>query len=167
MRLYIHARDANLNQTLELTMQKPLVFMMSVAAVVLLVSGCAGPEKKFGRGLSNVTEVARLGELRRSIEQTAIFYSPQEGYTRGFMTGLNKTLARTGLGVYEIVTFPIPSYEPIWTNYLAANPVFPASYHPNLIAGPEFDTDTSVGFSGGDFAPFIPGSRFHIFAPIH
>jgi hypothetical protein len=23
--------------------------------------------------------------------------------------------------------------------------------------------DTSLGFSGGDIIPFIPGSRFHIF----
>lgn len=167
MRLYIHALEANLNQTLEFTMQKPLVPILSVAAVALLITGCAGPEKKFSRGLSNVTEVARLGEWRRSIEQTAIFYSPEEGYTRGFMTGLNKTIARTGLGVYEIVTFPIPSYDPIWTNYLAANPVYPASYHPSLVAGPLFETDTSVGFSGGDIAPFVPGSRFHIFDPIH
>jgi len=148
-------------------MQKSLVLVISVAAVALLATGCAGPEKKFGRGLSNVTEFARLGELRRSIEQTAVFYSPQEGYTRGFITGLNKSLARTGLGVYEIVTFPIPSYDPVLTNYLSPNPVFPDSYHPHLIAGPEFDTDTSLGFSGGDIAPFVPGSRFHIFDQVH
>jgi hypothetical protein len=26
-----------------------------------------------------------------------------------------------------------------------------------------FDTDTYMGFSGGDVAPFIPGSRFRVF----
>jgi hypothetical protein len=26
-----------------------------------------------------------------------------------------------------------------------------------------FATDTNLGFSGGDVAPFIPGSRFRIF----
>ena len=26
-----------------------------------------------------------------------------------------------------------------------------------------FDTDTYTGFSGGDVAPFIPGSRFRVF----
>ena len=32
----------------------------------LLVSGCAGPEQKLGRGVNNMTEITRLGELRRS-----------------------------------------------------------------------------------------------------
>ena len=26
-----------------------------------------------------------------------------------------------------------------------------------------FDTDTYTGFSGGDIAPFLPGSRFKVF----
>jgi hypothetical protein len=26
-----------------------------------------------------------------------------------------------------------------------------------------FATDTAIGYSGGDVAPFIPGSRFRIF----
>lgn len=148
-------------------MQKSLILMMSVAAMALLATGCAGPEKKFGRGMANLTEIVRWGECRRSVEQTAVFYSPEEGYTRGFMTGLNRTLARTGLGVYELVTFPIPSYDPILTDYLDPNPVYPDSYRPNLVAGQNFATDTSLGYSSGDIMPMIPGSRFHIFEPVH
>ncbi len=129
----------------------------------LFTSGCAGPEQKFGRGLSNTLEITRLGEMRYSIEQTAIFESPSAGYTAGAVSGLNRTLARTGLGLYEIVTAPIPPYHPIWTSYLSPGPVYPDSYKPGLVSGPTFDTDTYAGFSGGDVAPFIPGSRFRVF----
>lgn len=148
-------------------MRKPLLLSLGVVCVALMATGCAGPEKKFSRGITNVTEFARLGEIQRSIEQTAVFYSPEQGYTLGFVSGLNKSLARTGLGVYEIVTFPIPSYDPIWTDYLTPNPAHPANNPPQLLAGPEFDTDTSMGFSGGAIAPFVPGSRFHIYAQPH
>jgi len=141
--------------------------MLSVLGLAVLATGCAGPEKKFGRGLANVTEIVRWGECRRSVEQTAVFYSPEEGYTRGFITGLNRTLARTGLGVYELVTFPIPSYDPILTDYFSPNPPYPDSFHPNLVDGPTFATDTSLGFTGGDVAPLVPGSRFHIFEQVH
>ena len=148
-------------------MQKPLVLLVMVAGLALLATSCAGPEKKFGRGVANVTEIARWGECRRSIEQTAVFYSPEQGYSWGLVSGVNKTLARTGLGVFEILTFPIPTYDPIWTNYLSPNPEFPASYRPNLVSGPTFDTDTSLGFTGGDIIPIVPGSRFHIYEQPH
>jgi hypothetical protein len=41
--------------------------------------------------------------------------------------------------------------------------VYPDSYKPRLLSDSTFDTDTSLGFSGGDVMPFVPGSRFHIF----
>ena len=148
-------------------MQKPLILLAAAAGLTLLATGCAGPEKKFGRGMANVTEIIRWGECRRSVEQTAVFYSPDEGYTRGFIAGLNKTLARTGLGVYEMVTFPIPSYDPIFTDYLSPNPSYPANNKPNLASGSTFDTDTNLGYTGGSLAPFVPGSRFFIFPEMH
>jgi len=144
-------------------MRTSLTTLLAVSSAVLLFTGCAGPEKKFGRGMANTMEIIRWGETRRSVEQTAIFYSPEEGYTRGFITGLNRTLARTGIGLYEMITFPIPTYDPIFTNYLAPNPVYPDSYRPSLLADQNFATDTSLGYSGGSIAPIIPGSRFHIF----
>ena len=90
----------------------------------LFTSGCAGPEQKLGRGLSNTIEITRMGEMRRSIEQTAVFESPSAGYTAGAVRGLNRTLARTGLGIFEIVTLPVPavSDRPIWTSYLSPAP---------------------------------------------
>jgi putative exosortase-associated protein (TIGR04073 family) len=144
-------------------MRNVMPLLALAGMVALFTSGCAGPEQKFGRGMSNTIEITRLGEMRRSIEQTAVFESPSVGYTAGAVSGLNRTLARTGLGIYEIVTAPFPPYHPIWTSYLSPGPVYPESYKPGLISESTFDTDTYTGFSGGDVAPFIPGSRFRMF----
>ncbi len=138
-------------------------FLALTVIAALFTAGCAGPEEKFGRGMRNTWDVVRMGEMRRSIEQTAVFDGPDIGYTTGFMRGLNRSLARTGLGVYEVVTAPIPPYHPILTRYLAPEPVGPESYKPGRISTELFDTDTYMGFSGGDVAPFIPGSRFKVF----
>ncbi len=139
----------------------PLLACAALAAV--FTSGCAGPESKLGRGVSNPLEVTRMGELRRSVEQTAIFDSPSTGYTTGFIHGVDATVARTAMGVYEIVTFPIPPYHPVLTSYVKPGPIYPESYKPGKISSSLFDTDTYMGFSGGEVAPFIPGSRFKIF----
>jgi hypothetical protein len=101
--------------------------------VALLGVGCAGPEQKLGRGMSNAGEIVRLNEMQRSIEQGGVFY--------GTDTGIH----------------------PIWTSYLAPMPEYTDSYKPRKWDEPVFFTDDSLGFSGGDIAPWIPGSRFHVF----
>jgi putative exosortase-associated protein (TIGR04073 family) len=135
----------------------------SVVAVALLGLGCAKTEDKLGRGLRNITEPIRLGEMRTEVEQTALFEGPDKAYTVGFIRGLNKTLARTGVGVYEIVTAPFPPYDPVFTNYLTVEAQHPASGRPQMLSDPTVGVDTYLGFSGGDIAPFVPGSRFRIF----
>jgi putative exosortase-associated protein (TIGR04073 family) len=140
-----------------------MIFLTVVTLATLLTSGCAGPEQKLGRGMNNLYEVVRLGEMRRSIEQTAVLDSPGAGYTAGAVRGFDRSLARTSLGVLEIATFPLPPYDPMFTSYLTPQPAFPESYKPGLLSDALFDTDTYTGFSGGDVAPFIPGSRFKIF----
>ncbi|MGO8765885.1 MAG: exosortase system-associated protein, TIGR04073 family [Limisphaerales bacterium] len=140
------------------------ILLLSVLTIAsLFTSGCAGPEQKFGRGMDNSFEIVRMGEFRRSIEQTALFDSPGEGYTAGAIRGLNRSLARTGVGIYEIVTAPLPPYGPVFTNYLSPHPVFPDSYKPRLISDTMFDTDTYMGYPTGDAAPWFPGSRFNVF----
>jgi putative exosortase-associated protein (TIGR04073 family) len=134
--------------------------LASFAALGILVSGCAGPEAKLGRGIVNVTEFTRGGEIHRSMEQTAIFRGPEVGYTTGFIHGFNRSLARTAVGVYEIVTAPFPPYDPV---IYPVNPVYPDSYRPKLIADQIFTPDAYLGFGGGDIAPMIPGSRFRVF----
>ena len=144
-------------------MRTSFFFFSSVLTLTLFAAGCAGPEQKLGRGVSNLFEIVRGGEVRRTVEQTATTDGPDTAYTGGFIKGFNRSMARTFIGVYEVVTFPIPSYDPVATDYLTPDPVYPNSYKPNLIADQVFAPDTSLGFAGGDVAPMIPGSRFRIF----
>jgi len=144
-------------------MSKTLSLLAMISVAGLMATGCANTERKFGRGMTNIMEPLRMGELRRSMEQTALFAGPDAGYASGFIKGLNKTLARTGIGVYEIVTAPIPPYDPVCTDYLTPQPVYPDSYKPTLVEDSTFATDTNLGFSGGDVNPLMPGSRFRIF----
>jgi putative exosortase-associated protein (TIGR04073 family) len=141
-------------------MRKLISSSMATLAIGLFAAGCAGPEQKFGRGLSNVTEFARMGEIRRSMEQTGIWESADRAYTTGLVRGINRSVARTAVGAFEILTFPFPPWDPI---FLPTDPVYPDSYAPSLIADPTFGPDTALGFSGGDIAPMVPGSRFRVF----
>jgi putative exosortase-associated protein (TIGR04073 family) len=147
-------------------MLKKFSVLVPMVVVSSLLAGCAGPEQKLGRGINNTVEFARGGEMRRSFEQTAIFDSPDRSYTTGMIRGFDKSMVRTCAGVYEVVTFPIPNhYSP--TDYGAilhpSDPVYPDSYKPNWLSDTILSPDNSLGFSGGDIIPFIPGCRFHIF----
>jgi putative exosortase-associated protein (TIGR04073 family) len=144
-------------------MRNVIPFLAIAALAAVFTSGCAGPEAKLGRGMTDSFEIVRMGEIRRSVEQTAVFDSPSAGYTVGLIRGFNHTVARTAVGAFEVVTFPLPPYQPVFTSYVKPGPVFPESYKPGRVSEGLFDTDTYMGFSGGDVAPFIPGSRFRVF----
>ena len=144
-------------------MRKTLPYLALSLVAAALVSGCANTERKFGRGMSNMFEIVRGGEFRRTMEQTGLTDGPDAAYGTGFVRGINRTLARTGIGVYEVVTAPFPPYGPVCTDHFAPGPVYPDNYQPGLLEDSMFATDTNLGFSGGDVAPFIPGSRFRIF----
>jgi putative exosortase-associated protein (TIGR04073 family) len=148
-------------------MRNVITLFALTALAALFTSGCAGPEKKLGRGVSNTFEITRMGDMRRSVEQTAVFESPSAGYTAGAVSGFTRTIARTGVGLFEVLTFPIPmpgsGYGPIFPKYLPPGPIYPDSYKPGLGSGTTFQTDTYTGFTGGDIAPWVPGSRFKIF----
>jgi putative exosortase-associated protein (TIGR04073 family) len=145
-------------------MRKANSLLAAAALAALFTAGCAGPEQKLGTGVVNVTEFTRLGEISRSVEQTAVFESPEAGYTTGFIHGFDQSVARTAMGAYEIITFPFPPYQPVLTKYVPPGTVYPDSYRPGLVSTPTFQTDTYYGFSGGDIAPLFPGSRFSIFS---
>jgi putative exosortase-associated protein (TIGR04073 family) len=136
---------------------------MLAGAILLTAVGCAKTEAKLGRGMRNMTEVVRWGEMQRSVEQTALFDGPDMAYTTGVIRGFNKTMARTGVGIYEVVTAPFPPYDPVFTNYLSEHPQSADSSRKQMLADPMVGPDTYLGFSGGDIAPLIPGSRFRIF----
>ena len=162
-----------------MSMRISVTLLASLAAVALLGTGCGGMERKLGRGLNNTMEFTRMGELRRSVEQTALFEGPEVGYTTGVIRGLNRTFTRTMLGMVEVVTFPIPMptydqpsipakwmrdpYTGITPDGFPDKPVYPDNYRPGLFADQIFATDTAIGFAGGDIAPMIPGSRFRVF----
>jgi len=141
---------------------RKVIFLLA-ATVAIALTGCTGPEHKLARGLDNTMELVRWGDLRQSVEQNAVFSSPDVTYAYGTIHGFDQSLMRAGLGVYEVVTFPIPSYKPILTRVVPANTQYPDSYKPGVMSDSIFDTDTYTGYSGGDVAPFIPGSRFKIF----
>jgi putative exosortase-associated protein (TIGR04073 family) len=144
-------------------MRTTIPFLAAVIIAGAFTSGCANVEKKLGRGMVNTFEIVRFGEFRRTMEQTALFDGPDAAAGVGFVRGLNRTLARTGVGLYEVVTAPFPPYDPVFTDYLAPGPVYPDNYTPGILADSMFATDTQLGFSGGEVAPFIPGSRFKVF----
>lgn len=144
-------------------MRKTASLFAILALTAVLSSGCANTEKKFGRGFGNMMEIVRGGEFRRTMEQTALWDGSDAAYGVGFFRGLNRTMARTGLGIYEVVTAPFPPYDAQWTDKFAPGPVYPDNYMPNLMEDSMFATDTNLGFSGGDVAPMLPGVRFRIF----
>jgi len=144
-------------------MRKTLPFLIVLGIAAAFASGCANVETKFGRGMANSYEIVRGGEFRRTMEQTALFEGPETAYTFGLVHGVNRSLGRTGIGVYEMITAPFPPYGPVFTDTFTVSPVYPDNFTPALIADSAFATDTSLGYSGGDVLPFIPGVRFSVF----
>jgi putative exosortase-associated protein (TIGR04073 family) len=144
-------------------MRNILTLLALLATSAIVTSGCAGPEAKLGRGIRNTCEIVRLGGMRSSMEQTTVWNSPAEGCTTGVIKGVDLSLARTGVGLYEIVTFPIPPYHPVCTKYLTPLPTYPDNDRPNLPDDPMYQTDHYLGFSGGNAFSWVPGSQFDVF----
>jgi hypothetical protein len=129
----------------------------------LFTAGCAGPEQRLGSGFNNVTEFARLGEMRAGVEESAVFDS---NYATGLIHGFNQSVHRTVAGAYQIVTFPagdLLTDSSFDKKYVPQDTAYPDSYRPGLISETTFQTDTYFGFSGGDVMPYVPGSRFTVF----
>jgi len=192
--LYKTGSSGRLRSTQTMRMRKLTYLAVCLAAVLAFSSGCSGPSYKLGRGLNNLTEPLRMGEMRRSIEQAGVWQGPDYAFTFGAIQGFNRTLVRTFVGAYEVATFPIPdptkggapSYDSIFAknvtgaddvyipgpfrsdqvlslNFMTADPKHPTNFKPGLLSDSLFATDRALGFSAGDVAPFIPGSRFHVF----
>jgi len=133
--------------------------------MAIFAVGCAGPEKKLGRGINNFTEFARGGEIRRSVEQTALRDGrlspiPQASSGASIAACCGLSWARS-----RLFRSRSRATSPIWppaVRYPTASvdPVFPDSYTPHLISDTTFEPDAALGFSGGDVAPYIPGQPF-------
>jgi putative exosortase-associated protein (TIGR04073 family) len=162
-----------------------IVTLSLAASAVLVFTGCAGPENKLGRGISNMTALVGGGDISRSVEQTTLWDGPNTGAT-GFIRGFNRAMARTGIGIYETITFPFPPYgpvvdstTPVYPDHSIATignknwgglvlPEFsqrPDSYSWGLPDDAIFATDAIVGFNSGTVAPWIPLSTFNPLTP--
>ncbi|MEY2600577.1 MAG: hypothetical protein RLZZ142_2836 [Verrucomicrobiota bacterium] len=73
------------------------------------------PIRKLSRGLSNVTFGAT--EIPVTWHSVNVRHGNAAAFSYGLVSGVGRTLARLGAGIYDIVTFPIPSnrgsYSPI------------------------------------------------------
>lgn len=133
---------------------RKLILPLAAVVVAALATGCQGPEQKLGRGLANTAEVVRWGELQRSVQENMVEPIPGTGYY-GFVHGFNKSVARTGVGIFEVVTFPIPTpdYKPMFTRYLSPDP-----------AMPYISTDYYTGFSDNEvLGHYFPLLSFPVF----
>ena len=104
---------------------------VSAAAVAALVGAMVVPataeaqsaRQKFNRGFSNV--VLGWVELPGTIKEEAAASNPVQGLVVGLIKGSYRTVRRTAVGVYEIITFPaaVPAgYEKI------VDPEYPWQY---------------------------------------
>jgi len=97
-------------------------------STVLAASGCGscdtakadvcndGAWKKLGRGMCNM--ITFPFELPNQISRTNITDGPMAGWTYGLVKGIGMTVFRAGVGVYEVLSFPVPcpeGYKPILT----------------------------------------------------
>jgi putative exosortase-associated protein (TIGR04073 family) len=101
-----------------------LMFAASIATLVWpAVSHADTRLHKAGRGLAAMTTA--FLEIPGNIKVTTEREGAPAGWTEGFAKGLGMTLIRPAIGVYELVTAPIPAppnFEPI------LEPEYPWSY---------------------------------------
>ena len=77
--------------------------------------GASGPWEKAGRGLSNVT-LGFVVEWPKTMVLETEAHGPVFGLTVGLIKGMGLGVGRTLVGVYELVTFPLPNgsdYAPV------------------------------------------------------
>ena len=90
----------------------------ATAAVVLVATApraqAGDPARKLGRGLANV--LFGIAEIPQTAVQVGHQHGGGAGMTWGVMKGVGRFVARELVGIYEIITFPIPlphGYDPI------------------------------------------------------
>jgi len=77
--------------------------------------GAAGAWEKAGRGLGNLT-LGFLVEWPKTVVLESEAHGPAFGLTVGLIKGMGLGVGRTLVGVYELVTFPLPNgsdYGPV------------------------------------------------------
>ena len=95
---------------------KILFICCVIIAMVGMATQCyaQSPMKKLGRGLANI--LTGWIELPKNMYDTSGEENMLSGITMGMAKGIGMTIVRTGAGVYETITFPLPipeDYEPV------------------------------------------------------
>ncbi|MFA7255613.1 MAG: exosortase system-associated protein, TIGR04073 family [Candidatus Omnitrophota bacterium] len=93
---------------------KKYFLVLGVALFVLmgLVSGASAEDSaftKFGRGMANI--VISPGELYTQPLLLSKTSEPSIAAFGGLFKGLSMFIAREVVGIYEVVTFPIPNFK--------------------------------------------------------
>ena len=89
--------------------------LVAAAAAEEMVSPAAA--QKAVRGLAN-TGLGVVVELPKTVYYDTLENGPLYGLTVGVLEGLSWGIARTLVGIYEVLTFPFPipeGYRPIYT----------------------------------------------------
>lgn len=98
-------------------MRKVVLILLSTVLISSLITKpcfANGPLRKLGRGLANV--FTGIVEIPKKVILTSKKENLAKGLTSGFMKGVQEGLVRTASGLYETLTFPIPSpadFEPM------------------------------------------------------
>ncbi len=108
------------------------VSIILVSAMLLLPStaSAGNPLEKLARGITNVA--TSPGEFIYQMDP-AIDSAPDvvTGYVMGIFKGAFYTIKRAGVGLYDILTFPIPrpcDYAPVYEPETLVKDVFRGSY---------------------------------------
>lgn len=96
--------------------------IVSCALIIVLTFSFLAPAqadamRKLGRGLANC--VTFPIEIPEQVKRTNYSDGPMAALTYGFIKGLAMMCTRLVVGVYEVVTFPVPvpkDYQPILTD---------------------------------------------------
>ena len=89
----------------------------ALALVVITTSTvcfASDPFTKLGRGVANT--LTGWIELPKNVYNTSVEDNAFTGITLGLAKGAGMSIVRTGVGIYEIVTFPFPlpeNYAPV------------------------------------------------------
>ncbi len=68
-----------------------------------------GPTRKLGRGISNLA--FGITEIYNSVDEINNREGNAAGWAYGHVKGVGRFFARLGFGVYEVATFPFPTYR--------------------------------------------------------
>ncbi len=100
-------------------MKRTLAALLTLALVAMPVLAYADIQnppgarndrtRKLARGLSNI--VYGITELPVTFVTTNRYEGSTEAFSLGLVEGIRRTVVRMGFGVYEVVTFPSPTYK--------------------------------------------------------